>query len=486
MRKLGTSWLVSQTACLAVFALSGCGVPLDRLACDGEGCVFSADEWALIASLANPAPPPIDRSNRFSRKLDAIALGKQFFFDPAFSGAATWKDAIGGKALTARAEVGATMGISCATCHDGRARGADNSSQPGHISVGAGTTDVNASGTFNSAYRQLVFWNGRADSLWALNAIVAESSTTMNGNRLRTLEQIRTRYADAFVRITDNPDVLTTFTPPDGKPGNDMGKCDRMNLKEPFFDAYDCLSEEARELATKVLIDWSKLVSAYVETLVDVDSKFDQFVQAGPASDVISAAAKRGAKLFVGKGSCVGCHNGTMLSDERFHNIGVPQVGPGVPRLSDCPAGGACDCVAGKKCAPWGARNGFGFRDSDAYQWLKRTGPNSDDKGDTSRDWAYEIPVDTSLEGAWRTPSLRNVALTPPYGHDGAFKSLREVLWHYNAGGSVGLGEVVGTPSVAIKPLGLTEAEIADLIAFLESLNGTSIKAEQIAAPVLP
>ena len=70
------------------------------------------------------------------------------------------------------------------TCHDLERGGADVSSSPGHVSVGAGWTDVNALSVLNSAYRQVVFWNGRADSLWALNAVVAESSTTLNGNRL--------------------------------------------------------------------------------------------------------------------------------------------------------------------------------------------------------------------------------------------------------------------------------------------------------------
>ena len=78
-------------------------------------------------------------------------------------------DAIKRASPPARAPKGQPLGISCATCHDLARAGVDTTSVPGHVSVGAGWTDVNALPVVNSAYRPVVFWNGRADSLWALN-----------------------------------------------------------------------------------------------------------------------------------------------------------------------------------------------------------------------------------------------------------------------------------------------------------------------------
>jgi cytochrome c peroxidase len=73
--------------------------------------------------------------------------------------------------------------------------------------------------------------------------------------------------------------------------------------------------------------------------------------------------------------------------------------------------------------------------------------------------------------GAFRTPTLLNIAETAPYFHNGAAKSLEEVVWHYNQGGGVP-GTFAGTKSPRLRPLGLTESEISDLIAFLQSLTG--------------
>jgi cytochrome c peroxidase len=113
--------------------------------------------------------------------------------------------------------------------------------------------------------------------------------------------------------------------------------------------------------------------------------------------------------------------------------------------------------------------------------WL-RTGAYSDDKSDSSRAAYYSLPLD-GLEGAWRTPSLRNVALTPPYMHDGALATLEDVIWHYNTGGRAATGERVGVPAAQLKPIGLSAAEIADLVAFLESLTGKPVDAKWAQAP---
>jgi cytochrome c peroxidase len=114
--------------------------------------------------------------------------------------------------------------------------------------------------------------------------------------------------------------------------------------------------------------------------------------------------------------------------------------------------------------------------------WL-RTGAFSDDPSDGSRAAYYQLPLTDALKGAWRTPSLRNVALTAPYMHDGALPTLEDVVWHYNTGGRAATGERVGVPAAQLKPIGLSAAEVADLVAFLESLTGAPVDATWAKAP---
>jgi cytochrome c peroxidase len=110
----------------------------------------------------------------------------------------------------------------------------------------------------------------------------------------------------------------------------------------------------------------------------------------------------------------------------------------------------------------------------------------SDDPTDASRAMYYSAPTDTALKGAWRTPSLRDVALTPPYMHDGYYRTLEEVVWHYNVGGAPsGSGQFEKMPAhaVQVKPLGLRDDEQADLVEFLKTLTGAPLDASKTVKP---
>jgi cytochrome c peroxidase len=473
---------------LLLVGLAGCGKLADSLFCESQGCDWRPGEWQRVAALANPGPPPEDKSNGYVGNSAAELLGQAFFFDPAFSGQASGVDAINRPAPSSRTPACPPMlGISCASCHDLGRAGIDTTSLPGQVSVGAGWTDVNALAVVNAAYRPVVFWNGRADSLWALNAVVAESPTTLNGNRLRTVHQIADRYAGFYQQVFGAWDDATRASiaglPANGKP-KDHG-------------AFDALSDAQKDLATGILVNWAKAIAAYEYRLTSAQSPFDQFVAEGPKSTRISEAAKRGARLFVGKGACIDCHGGPQLTDEQFHNIGVPQTGTAVPKVEDCPASNdppnaACDCVSADalKCAPWGAYDGLRrLRTTDANSPIRnaflRTSKWSSNTNDTSRQAYIDIPLTDDLKGAWRTPSLRNVALTAPYMHDGRYATLEDVIWHYNTGGRNAGPEQVNPDGIApeIKPLMLTEGEVGDLVAFLESLTGAPVREELTVAP---
>ena len=126
---------------------------------------------------------------------------------------------------------------------------------------------------------------------------------------------------------------------------------------------------------------------------------------------------------------------------------------------------------AGKGCLPWGALDGL--TKLRAGKTL-RSSVYSDNMGDTSRSDELTRPLTSALEGAWRTPTLRNVALTAPYMHDGLYETLEEVVAHYNRGGDPG---APGVRAVQIRPLGLTDGEQGDLVAFLHTLTETGMPA---------
>lgn len=135
--------------------------------------------------------------------------------------------------------------------------------------------------------------------------------------------------------------------------------------------------------------------------------------------EAMSPAAIRGLEIFKGKGNCVDCHDGPNFTDDSFHNIGVGDDDPG----------------------------------------------------------RYAITGNPNMKGAFKTPGLRNIIFSAPYLHDGSAASLEEVIDFYNKG-----GEPNPNLDKLIKPLGLTQQEKMDLIAFLAALTDPVI----IDRPVIP
>ena len=101
---------------------------------------------------------------------------------------------------------------------------------------------------------------------------------------------------------------------------------------------------------------------------------------------------------------------------------------------------------------------------------MRRNGAFSDDpaKG-ADRAGFYTMAPSSEMKGRWRTPSLRDVALTAPYMHDGVYKTLDEVIWHYDQGGDT---SGIGPKAAALKPLQLSARDRTDLSAFLQTLTG--------------
>jgi cytochrome c peroxidase len=523
-------------------ALAGCGEFLDKTFCANGNCGWSQVDSDRIAALADlPETPPVDPTNKYLNEPMAPmaeALGRQFFFDPRFSGTSAMADSIGRPVPYARAPKGQPLNIACATCHDLTGGAADPSTTPGDVSIGASWTDTNALSVWNAGFQKLQLWNGRSDSLWGQATGTIE--TAMGGNRLSAGWVIADHYrADYEALFTDCPPgssstgpcglpmagtsanvsaLLDTTgmhpgqcaltgglcAPPcrlatsddgtmsgcwprfplNGKPGAQDG-CQPGDPTEPFGDAYDCMDPADQITATQVAVNFGKAVAAFEFKLVNRASPFDEFVadlRAGRADEslAIPAQAKLGARLFVGKAACSDCHNGPLLSSGEFYNVGVQQTGAGVPTVADCPKGGVCDCATPKNCLPYGARDGIAKLRKNQFL---RTSIWSDSPTDNSRAAYLTGSLDAYPIASFRVPSLRGVALTAPYMHDGSLATLEEVVALYNRGGDP---EAVGVPAPRIKPLMLTDDEEAQLVAFLRTLTGQTPSPDYIAPPDLP
>jgi cytochrome c peroxidase len=159
----------------------------------------------------------------------------------------------------------------------------------------------------------------------------------------------------------------------------------------------------------------SAAIAAFERTLETSESPFDDWKFSGDAN-AVSAAVKRGFELFSTKGKCTQCHFGADFTANEFRNIGL--------------------------------FNGL-------------------DLNDSGRAAITNLADDI---GRFKTPTLRNIALTAPYMHNGKFKTLDEVLEFYNDTKSV-VPNGIYTDSVLAKPLGLSADELKDLKAFLLSLT---------------
>jgi cytochrome c peroxidase len=519
---------------IAAIGLAGCEEG-GFLCGGGDGmCGWTSEDIARVEALSGMQAPPVDTSNKYSTDTQfAAPLGKQFYYDTHFSGPSTWLDGLGHVMPFGRTALGSSAGVACVSCHDPGHGGADPASSPGDVSVGAGWTYANGLTTYNAQYYNFHLWNGRLDSLWAQAVADNENGLTTNGNRLHTAWRIADLYSAAYgyafpdwplpitgpssavqavvdstgqcvqtngcpstCRSVTSTNGTTTTTgcwprfPLQGKPGKQPG-CQTGDATEPFGDAYDCMDPADQAAITRVLVNFGKAIAAYEETLILPPAPFDDWVTDliaghGSSSTKISGAAKAGALLFVGKAGCSDCHNTALLSDQKFHNVGVGQMGMGVPTVADCPQGGACDCVSSplKNCLPFGAPDGFQKLEANGF---RRDNPTwSDDP--TNPAWADEgmlmLDPTTRPTGGYRTPSLRNCSLTPPYMHDGSLATLADVVWHYSQG--IVDQSTPGSPAASFKPLYLDTDEQAELVAFLEALTSPTPPPGTTTPPTLP
>ena len=201
----------------------------------------------------------------------------------------------------------------------------------------------------------------------------------------------------------------------------------------------------------KILVDTAKALAAFQETLVSGRTPFDDFRDALARGDRAAMAkypesAQRGLKIFVGKGACDTCHTGAAFTNGEFHDTGIPyfaragQVDPGR----------------------------YGGIKMLLFDRMNLLGPYNDDPKRSTAVGTQHVLLEHRNFGEFKVPSLRNLESSMPYMHNGSLASLREVVKHYS---EISPDRLHSDGEQILKPLHLSEGEITDLVAFLQTLS---------------
>lgn len=226
---------------------------------------------------------------------------------------------------------------------------------------------------------------------------------------------------------------------------------------------YDGLFEKAFNGRGPTMETIGMALASYQRTLNAADSPFDRWYFA-KQQNAVSEQVKRGFEIFKGKGQCISCHlvheEYALFTDNLLHNTGLGYQA----------SMGTTSKTTRVQLAP----GVFTDLDNEVIKRVSR--PKENDLG------RYEVTENPNDRWKFRTPSLRNVALTAPYMHDGSMQTLRQVVEFYNQGG---VPNKVLSP--LIRPLGLSNEEMDDLVVFMQSITGSNVPvlvADAFAAPI--
>jgi cytochrome c peroxidase len=404
-----------------------------------------------------PAAPP-DVTNAFADDAAAALFGQKLFYDTSFSGPLLDTDNDGSPGTLGRA--GETGRVACAGCHIPDSGFSDTRSLQLQISLGAGWGRRRAPSLLDVGQAKLLMWDGKHDALYNQPFGPLESVVEMNSSRLFAAEQIYRKYRPDYEALFGSLPALADASLFPALSGSLTG-CQPLNSSAPaptcdgtFHGApgdqaeFDGLSAGNRDAVTRVVVNAGKAIGAFERRLSCGPSPFDAWLHGGVA---ISAAAQRGAALFVGTANCVSCHSGPFLSDQQFHNVGLR------PALVQ---------QAFTDTADPGAASGIALALADPLNTLGAFSDGSDGR--------LPAAATPAMLGAFRTPTLRCVSQRPTFMHTGQLSTLGDVVAFFDAGGAFS-----GYPgSNELHSLGLTPLEQSDLVAFLGSLDGPG------AAPV--
>ena len=520
---------------------------------------FTEEEWAKIKALEPLAGTPPSNPYNVDDQDEAVArLGQQLFFD---------KDVAEGiTAAGPSGAVGETRKVACVNCHDSKYFADSHltsNSPPGAIgtngqipglSHGRSWLATNTGQMVNLHWYNTILWGGRFDSMIEHGVGVWGTSATLLAQARFMYTKYKDEYNAAFPdSLLDDRLGIPTTDPTNVFPATGAA----AGIGAPT-GAFELMPPDAQANLFQFRVNLGRLFDNYPRKLFTPDSPFQRYVRDKDYS-ALSSAAKRGLKLFIGKAACSDCHNGPIMSDNKFHNIGAPNViflpgatmatPPSPPNRGRAAAvtavttnmnalddneddprvfNGAskfsanrelgrmrlnavrqqdtdhCICRRVDAVADAAACTAtvvmsaaqMALRGLESLECLKMDDLDASQcacrktEALTTIDACVEpalssavqstlransrvacLKYDDTLEGMFRTPTLLNVAETAPYFHSGLAKTLEEVIWFYNVGGGQS-GTFAGKKSPQLRPLGLTEAEVSDLVAFLQSLTG--------------
>lgn len=330
-----------------------------------------------------------------------------------------------GKALFSDAALSPSGDVSCATCHDPARDLTDGVPQ----SIGVARVDRNSPAIALAAHSRWQFWDGRADTLWMQALGPFEDAKELAGSRLFVAQQIAQRYAAQYGEVFGAQYPLPDLgaLPASGKPGD---------------PAWDALSADDKDKVTRIFVNVGKAIAAFERAMRVKPNALDRY--AGGDVTALTAAEKHALVLFMRNG-CVQCHWGPRLTDDAFHSLRFPT--------------GRQDGVADR-----GREEGLVKLAASEFLASSKWS----DAPSAAKPFIVDSP--TTL-GAFKTPTLRGLPTSAPYGHGGMLATLLDVSRHYGQRGlehadphAIGTTEqwVPSFDSVAVR----------ELPAFLEVLTG--------------
>lgn len=407
--------LLTRLCGLSCCLLMGCG-PSEL----PTAVPFSPAEHRRLLTLGPLGPLPDDPTNRVADDPRAAELGEALFFEPRLSPA----------------------GVACVSCHPPAAHFTADSVQF------AATVTRQIPSLWNTGFHRWWTWDGRKDSLWSQvlgpleHPLEMASDRTLMAHVIFDTPRLRDAYESLFGTMPPLDD--TERFPDRARPARSANAPDALGA------AWQGMRAEDQAAVQTVAANSAKAIAAFERRLISGPTRVDRFVEAVRLADedgllALSPTEQRGLQLFVGDAQCFLCHTGALFSDREFHNLGLAARPESMGDLGR---------IAGVDQV---------LRDP-----FNALGEFSDETTGEAADKVRFLRASSEQEGQFKTPSLRNVALTPPYMHDGRFATLEEVVQFYN---ELGQSPPYGHTEDTLRPLGLSADDQTALVAFLRALT---------------
>jgi cytochrome c peroxidase len=293
----------------------------------------------------------------------------------------------------------------------------------------------NAQTIVGVAYHPWFFWDGRKDSLWSQALGPLEATVEHGGDRTMYAHIIAQHYREEYEALFGP--LPADFSDRSRFPPR-AGPIQASTVRA----AWEAMSAADQDAVTEVFVNMGKAIAAFERRVQPLPARFDTYVEAVLTDDAqamqhtLTREEIDGLRLFIGKARCITCHSGPLFTDNQFYAIGVP------PAAGILPDPGRAQGVAELLQDEFTCLSRWSDADETACTHL--TGLSADNE---------------ELVGAFRTPTLRNVADTAPYMHAGQMQTLHETLAFFNAG-------IPQHP-----PLQLSATELRHLEAFLRTLS---------------